>query len=51
MTGKEVSKVVLNIDDLMTASEWNSKTAKRRQGVIDWIFTVVIRKKAPILKM
>lgn len=29
MTGKEVSKVVLNIDDLMTASEWNSKNSKK----------------------
>lgn len=29
MTGKEVSKVVLNIDDLMTASEWNSKNNKK----------------------
>ncbi|WP_119326690.1 Asp23/Gls24 family envelope stress response protein [Companilactobacillus musae] len=29
MTGKEVSKVVLNIDDLMTASEWNNKNNKK----------------------
>lgn len=31
MTGKDVNKIVLNIDDLMTASEWKNKNNKNDQ--------------------
>ena len=31
MTGKEVNKIILNIDDLMTSSEWKNQNNKKKK--------------------